>query len=374
MQSVAIGNLQAFQTYANLNFSTSSYGNANVESYFGANIGSLWSNAATQSSAITTLQGQVGQTYGNANVAAYLPTYSGNITVGNLTVNSRSIKPTYTVQYLAVGGGGGGGAGTTGGMGFGYPGYWNQPGGGGGAGGVVIGISEFIGGLSYIINVGEGGRGGNISIDSTGNGLSGNVTYIAEPTTFANVVAYGGGYGGGAVYAGGGSPGYFQSGGPGASGGGGGSVWNGGSGGVASPGNAGIASNYFISYNFGKQGTDGSAGTSGGNGGGAGGGVNAVLSIGNVTATFGTGGGYVSGEGNGTDGITNTGSGGQGGSGFASSTHRSSTGGNGGSGVVYLTYCSHAQLGTGGNSVWSYTQNGYTYWMHRFTSSGTYVA
>ena len=142
---------------------------------------------------------------------------------------------------------------------------------------------------------------------------------------------------------------------------------------MATPGSAGLANNYFITYNFGKQGTDGSAGTGGGNGGGNGGGVNAVLSIGNVTATFGTGGGYVSGEGNGTAGITNTGSGGQGGSGFASSTHGSGTGGKGADGVVYITYYSPTQLGTGGN-VWSYTNNGHTYWMHRFTSNGTYTA
>ena len=48
-------------------------------------ITNLWSNAATQSSAITTLQGQVGQTYGNANVAAYLPAYTGNVSSGNIS-------------------------------------------------------------------------------------------------------------------------------------------------------------------------------------------------------------------------------------------------------------------------------------------------
>jgi hypothetical protein len=39
-----------------------------------------------QSNQITTLQGQV---YSNVNVAAYLPTYSGNLTAGNITATTK---------------------------------------------------------------------------------------------------------------------------------------------------------------------------------------------------------------------------------------------------------------------------------------------
>jgi len=118
VQSVAIGNLQAFQTYANATFGTSSYGNANVESYFGANVGSLWSNAATQATGINTITANLGayqtwananaatqagsistlqtQVYTNANVATYLPTYSGNIA-------ANIVKNGYTWNFLTDG-------------------------------------------------------------------------------------------------------------------------------------------------------------------------------------------------------------------------------------------------------------------------------
>jgi hypothetical protein len=83
-------------TYSNTNVSAylttqTFYSNANVESYFGANVGSLWSNAATQATSINTITANIGSFYtyanlhfadssfGNSNVAAYLPTYSGNI-------------------------------------------------------------------------------------------------------------------------------------------------------------------------------------------------------------------------------------------------------------------------------------------------------
>jgi hypothetical protein len=57
-------------------------------------------NAVTQASAITTLQGQV---YANANVASYLPTYTGNITAANikLTGNTGFPSNTSTVQAWA---------------------------------------------------------------------------------------------------------------------------------------------------------------------------------------------------------------------------------------------------------------------------------
>jgi hypothetical protein len=57
-------------------------------------------NAVTQASAITTLQGQV---YANANVASYLPTYTGNISAANISLTGNTGFPanTLTVQAWA---------------------------------------------------------------------------------------------------------------------------------------------------------------------------------------------------------------------------------------------------------------------------------
>ena len=69
-------NIGAYQTFANSNAATQ----ATSINTFNANLGAYQtfanSNAATQSTAIATLQTQV---YANANVAEYLPTYSGNV-------------------------------------------------------------------------------------------------------------------------------------------------------------------------------------------------------------------------------------------------------------------------------------------------------
>ena len=74
------------------------YGNANVEAYIGANIGTLYSNAAAQASSINAVTANIGSfytyanlnygtsSYADANVAAYLPTYTGNI-AGNIVKN-----------------------------------------------------------------------------------------------------------------------------------------------------------------------------------------------------------------------------------------------------------------------------------------------
>ena len=55
------------------------YSNANVEAYFGANIGSLLVNAATQATSINTINANLGafQTYANANIGTL---FQGNIT------------------------------------------------------------------------------------------------------------------------------------------------------------------------------------------------------------------------------------------------------------------------------------------------------
>ena len=57
-------------------------------------------NAAQQSSQITTLQGQV---YTNSNIAAYLPTFNGNITVGNI-VSASSFGENKLLGNLVIGG------------------------------------------------------------------------------------------------------------------------------------------------------------------------------------------------------------------------------------------------------------------------------
>ena len=288
--------------------------------------GNILSNNYLYANGASILTGLGGSTYSNTNVAAYLSTYTGNVSSGNLTVNSRSIKPTYTVQYLALGAGGGGGSG--GGY---YPGsgsdIYNSYGAAGGAGGVVIGSTIFTSGLTYTITVGAGGAGG-----SNGNpGQVGNPTSITEPTTFANVYALGGGLGGGFS---------SKNGGNGANPGAG----LGGFAGFNAPANGSAGSALTLINGFGQTYTETHN--------------NPVIPIGNVSVTTGVGG---SSSAMSTAGYSDF------------SVKYSTPGGTGGSGVVYITYCSPTQLGTGG-TVWSYTQNGYTYWMHQFTSSGTYVA
>jgi hypothetical protein len=125
-------NLTAFENYANATFGTSSYGNANVATYLptytgtldnsstiialesnaasqstaianiDANLGTatnnittLFANAATQSVAIAALDANVGAfetyanltftTYSNTNVAAYLPVYGGTVNALSIT-------------------------------------------------------------------------------------------------------------------------------------------------------------------------------------------------------------------------------------------------------------------------------------------------
>jgi len=47
-------------------------------------------------------------------------------------------------------------------------------------------------------------------------------------------------------------------------------------------------------------------------------------------------------------------------------------GGAGGSGIVVLRYASDKQKGSGG-TITSYSSGGTTYWVHTFTSSGTFI-
>jgi hypothetical protein len=72
----------------------------------------------------------------------------------------------------------------------------------------------------------------------------------------------------------------------------------------------------------------------------------------------------------GSPGTANTGGGG-GGSGGTLGTP--TAGGSGGSGIVILSYESPTQTATGG-TVTSYSSGGDTYWVHTFTTSGTFTA
>ena len=114
-------NLTAFETYANTHFGTSSYSNANVTAYLAAGtdptILGIDANVTAANAAIVVVQNnltsyetyanaQIASTnanltafetyanihfgdsnYGNANVAAYLPTYTGNIGAGNISAS-----------------------------------------------------------------------------------------------------------------------------------------------------------------------------------------------------------------------------------------------------------------------------------------------
>jgi hypothetical protein len=99
-----LANLGAFETYANTTFATgggSSYGNSNVAGYLPINgtILGINANVTAANAAIQTLNANTGayqtwananfgtSSYGNANVAGYLPTYEGNIQVSVLRVS-----------------------------------------------------------------------------------------------------------------------------------------------------------------------------------------------------------------------------------------------------------------------------------------------
>jgi hypothetical protein len=70
--------------------------NSSMQSYVNSVTSSWTANAATQQGLIATLQGQV---YANSNVAAYLPTYTGNLTAGNTRITG-NLKTSGTFAQL----------------------------------------------------------------------------------------------------------------------------------------------------------------------------------------------------------------------------------------------------------------------------------
>ena len=250
-----------------------------------------------------------------------------------------SITGSYTASYLIVAGGGGA-----------------NPAGGGGAGGLLANSTTVTTGTSYTIVVGSGGAGAG----------SGNASKGANSSAFS-LTAIGGGYAGGAT------------GGNGGSGGGGstnslpaGSFASGGSG-TAGQGNIGGSSGYNYAADLGgggggagAAGTDGVNDTTGGSGG------DGVQSSITGTALYYAGGGYGRIQGGSHAGQTGTAGLGQsnygGGAGAVVTT-----GAAGNNGVVIISYQAAYQRGTGG-TVTNYVSSGSTYYVHTFTSSGTFIA
>lgn len=254
---------------------------------------------------------------------------------------------------------------------------------GGGGGGGVLYLENYLiaSGLTIPVTVGAGGRAGTASLgnDSALNG---------DNSKFNDMVAIGGGAGGSSYN------GFGKFGGC----GGGGSR-------AVSPGNqvyyggacvsgqgypGGTGSNYGAQDNYGSGAGGGGAGGQGYNasGGYSGhGGPGFVCSIDGTLLAFGGGGGGGSynyypgtgGQGGGGNGAANAGSnggngtdffgGGGGGGGYSPNGTFSSSGGKGGSGIVIVRY-KGTQAATGGQSVSTYSINGITYTVHKFTSTG----
>ena len=90
-------NVGAFQTYANLTFGTSTYGNANVASYLLDNPqGGVYSNANV---AAYLLENPQGSTYSNANVSSYLSHYTGQLVFTSSVANISGVDIIKSNEY-----------------------------------------------------------------------------------------------------------------------------------------------------------------------------------------------------------------------------------------------------------------------------------
>jgi hypothetical protein len=258
---------------------------------------------------------------------------------------------TYSIDYLIVAGGGTSGYGTS----------WAGVS-GGGAGG-LLNASSYGGitpGNSYSVVVGAGGAGGGSFAQNGSNSSAFGQTAI------------GGGSGGGGAGGSGGGGGYLQGGrgtaGQGNNGGfGGGEFSSGGGGGAGAAGGNGEQTAGGNGLQFDITGTS----TYYAGGGGCGSGQDT-----GTAAPGGLGGGGASGVAfarTGQSGTANTGGGGGGTNILSNDQYPPGQVSSGGSGVVIIRYPSATQRGSGG-TVTTYTSGSVTYWVHRFTSSGTYVA
>jgi hypothetical protein len=233
---------------------------------------------------------------------------------------------TYSSTYLIIAGGGGGGIGV---------------GAGGGAGGLLTGTYDLTPSTSYTITVGSGGAGGvrgsnstALSLVSIGGGAGGNASTSSSGGSGGGSGGFGAGSGtAGQGFAGGASAGgtsgqTYGGGGGGAGAVGLGAVYNtrGGDGGIGVQSDITGTATYYAGGTGGTwQGIGGTAGTSG-------------------------------------SGYLNYGGGGD-----------SYEAGAGKNGAVIIRYAYPTQRGSGGN-VTSYTSGTTKYWVHTFTTSGTFIA
>ena len=90
-----------------------------MESYIGANVGSLLTNAASQATGINSINANIGSfytyantqfsaaSYSNSNVASYLSTYTGNVSAANIIYSdgskSTSAKWTLVESFTGLG-------------------------------------------------------------------------------------------------------------------------------------------------------------------------------------------------------------------------------------------------------------------------------
>jgi hypothetical protein len=275
----------------------------------------------------------------------------------------QAVTGLYNIQYVIVAGGGAGGGHDPGG---------GANGGGGGAGGLLSSSFQSpVNSTSYTVTVGAGGAtgpdGGPVQSGSNSSVVGGIVSAIAiggggggNGRGGGSSSGQSGGSGGGGSsfegsYAGSGTAGQGYSGSTSGAGGGGGGAGVAGSGssggnGVANPLTGSTAGqNVSGTYYLAGGGGGGSYGTAGIGGGGYG--------------------GYPGSYNQGGSGQTNTGGGAGGSGGDGGGQQLPSAGG---SGVVVFRYQSPIQKATGG-TVTSYSSGGYTYWIHTFTSSGTFT-
>ena len=285
----------------------------------------------------------------------YIEWYSG---VSWIAMNQSSI---YNINYLVVAGGGGGGA-----------------------GGLLNSGTALTNGIVYTITIGAGGVGVTSDIGTQGGNS------VISGSGLSTITAVGGGYGGYGT-----NTGTLKPGGNGGSGGG--------KGGYANTPGKGIypGSTYISAIRQGYDGGGGSASGGGGGGGGAGaagsanssqtggaGGAGLASSISGTSVTYagGGGGGGTSPSVGGAGGAGGGGAGGIGGSGTVGTSGTANTGGggggggdgnakggDGGSGIVIISYTSPTQRAAGG-TVTSYLSGDTTYWVHTFTTSGTFIA
>ena len=224
----------------------------------------------------------------------------------------------YTGTYLIIAGGGGGGV---------------TIGAGGGAGGLLTNTYNFVPSTSYPITVGSGGAAGT-------NGANSSALSLTAIGGGAGNTGNAGGSGGGG---GSGSPGAGTSG-QGYAGGASSGSYGGGGGGAGAVGQSAVAS---------TRGGDGGTGVASDITGSsvyyAGGYAGCLQGIGGTSGTSG-------------NGVNNYGGGGD-----------SYGPGAGQNGVVIIRYANPTQRATGGN-VTSYTSGATKYWVHTFTTSGTFIA